>query len=85
MADCVILASGHENLMKEHKRHFAKCDNLSYADQARSLTAQINTLSRSIMAHIRKASQGNRDPHAARLKCIAQVARLEAPHGQEAK
>jgi len=46
--------------MKEHKKHTKTFEELSYAEQAKSISAQIRSLEKAINANIRKAKNENK-------------------------
>jgi hypothetical protein len=58
---------------KDDTRTFAE---LSFSEQSKSISAQILRLQASITAHIRRASEENRDINRTRLVCIGQINRL---------
>jgi hypothetical protein len=59
---------------KEHKQHTKIFEELDYAEQAKSISAQINVLEKSITANIRRAEVEQRKiPSTSRIK---QVERL---------
>jgi len=60
--------------MKEHKQHTKTFEELDYADQAKSISAQIRSLEMAIKANIRKAKDENKPPPTE--KRIEQVERL---------
>mgnify|MGYP007050243811 CR=1 FL=1 len=63
--------------MKEHKLHTKTFEELSYDEQAKSITATINNLSNAIRAHVRRASSSNgKNPNETLLKCIGQCSRM---------
>jgi hypothetical protein len=59
-----------------HKNDTQTFDGLTFPGQAKSINAQLSTLTRAIRAHIRKARERGRDHEQTRAKCIAQVNRL---------
>ncbi|MHC1737976.1 MAG: hypothetical protein AB9882_08220 [Ignavibacteriaceae bacterium] len=62
--------------MKEHKDHTKTFEELTYNEQAKSITAQINVIVAAIRAHMRRAqTEENRDFQQTRLKCIGQLMR----------
>lgn len=60
--------------MPAHKGDTKKFDELSFAEQAKTITAEINNLQAAISHHI---AHSPRQP-ATKAKCLAQVARLLA-------
>lgn len=46
---------------KAHKRNTENFDELTYAEQSSSITAQINNLSRQIKAHVRRAKKDGKE------------------------
>lgn len=60
---------------KEHKRHTKTFPELTFNEQAKSITAMSNNLSDAIKAHVRKSIKENRDPNKILLKCIGQLSR----------
>ena len=61
--------------MNEHKKKKKTFEELTYNEQAKSITAQINVIVAAIRAHMRRAQTENRDTHQTRLKCIGQLMR----------
>jgi hypothetical protein len=65
--------------MKEHKFHTKTFEELSYAEQEKSITATINNLSNAIRAHVRRAfTKAEKSPNEVLLKCIGQCSRMVA-------
>ena len=64
---------GRNKVHKGGERIFGK---LTFAEQARSITAMINNLQRSVRAHVRKARAEGRDAEAVFQKCVDQINRL---------
>ncbi len=62
--------------MNAHRDHKEDFRNLTYAEQAKSISAQIANLSKSIRAHIRQAKLEGRNMDTVRQKCVGQVQRL---------
>ena len=62
----------------EHKNHTKTFDELDYAEQAKSITAQINVLEKAILAHVREAHKKKVDSNrqTTLLKCIGQASRM---------
>ena len=55
-----------------HKDHTKQFGELSFAEQAKSITATINNLSKAINRHVQDAE----DPEETKKKCVKQVHRL---------
>ena len=55
-----------------HKRDTAQFKDLSFAEQAKSISATLNNLQAAIRHHIRKSQ----DSQKTRAKCLGQVLRL---------
>lgn len=60
--------------MKEHKDHTRTFSELTFQEQAKSITATINNLQRAINYHIRNSSSSRRNQ--TRNKCLKQINRL---------
>ena len=60
--------------MKEHKNHTRDFSELTFQEQAKSITATINNLQRAINYHIRNAGPNKRN--STRIKCLRQINRL---------
>jgi len=60
----------------KHGKNFKTFDELSFEDQARSISGQISVLNKAINAHLRKANEKQKDQNEILLKCIGQLARL---------
>ena len=63
-------------MVERHKNDTRTFEGLTFQEQARSINAQLSTLTRAVRAHVRRARQHGRDHEEARAKCIAQVNRL---------
>lgn len=61
---------------RRHQGDTKTFDELTYAEQAKSINAQIVEIQRSIAAHLRRAGTEGRDVQSARRKCINQLRRL---------
>lgn len=61
---------------KGHCRGTRTFEELSFSDQAKSLNAQLSTLTRAVRAHVRRANDEGRDHEKTRSKCVAQINRL---------
>ncbi len=61
---------------KRHKDDTATFEELTFAEQAKSITAQLNTVQRAVRAHIRRAGAEGKDRAAVLAKCRDQVQRL---------
>ena len=61
---------------KRHKRDTRTFAELTFAEQAKSISAQISRLGRSVRAHLRGAARDGRDVEMVRLKCIRQAGRM---------
>ncbi len=61
---------------RRHKNDTKTFEELSYAEQAKSISAQLVVLQRSIRAHTRRSEEENRNSEETMLKCIGQVARM---------
>ena len=59
-----------------HKNDTQTFEGLSYAEQAKSISAQLVVLQRAVRAHTRRAEEEGRDPEETMLKCIGQVSRM---------
>ncbi len=61
-----------------HKLDTKTFDELDYAEQAKSITAQINVLERAILNHIRNSlmKKTNSNSQSTILKCIGQLSRM---------
>jgi hypothetical protein len=57
-----------------HKNNTTTFEELDYAEQAKSITAQVHSLEMAIKANIRRAVEENREPPA--IKRVEQVERL---------
>ena len=55
---------------KDHTKHFKE---LTYAEQAKSITASINNLSKSIKHHIKYCKKHAKDPAVVKQKCLKQL------------
>lgn len=62
--------------MSTHKNNTKDFDELSYAEQARSITAQINNLENAIQHHHTHAPTYSKDQAEVKTKCVGQVERL---------
>ena len=62
--------------MKAHKDHTRDFEDLTYAEQAKSINAEMAYLPKAVRAHLRKAQNEARDTNAVRQKCLNQVQRL---------
>jgi hypothetical protein len=51
-------------------------ENLSFSDQAKSLSGQIRTIEKAIRAHLRKANSESKNIIKTRSVCIGQLERL---------
>ena len=73
-----IFASGKDMTMAtpRHKNDTKTFEELSYAEQAKSISAQLNVLQKAIRAHTRRAEEEGKRPEETMLTCIAQVARM---------
>jgi len=60
--------------MKEHKNHTKTFSELTFQEQAKSITATINNLQRAVNYHIRNSSSHRRNQ--TRIKCLKQINRL---------
>ena len=59
-----------------HKSDTKTFEGLSFSGQAKSISAQITVLQRSIRAHVRRAEKEKRTATKTLLKCIGQVSRM---------
>ncbi|MCK5133130.1 MAG: hypothetical protein KAR40_13370 [Candidatus Sabulitectum sp.] len=59
-----------------HKGDTKTFDELSYSEQAKSITAQINVIQSAVSAHIRRAKEENREIEKTKIKCVSQLSRL---------
>lgn len=59
-----------------HQNRTKTFEQLTFAEQAKSINAQIVVLQRSIRAHVRRAQIENRPSLSVRAKCEAQISRL---------
>ncbi len=59
-----------------HKNDTLTFEELSYAEQAKSISAQLVVLQRAIRVHARRAAEEDRNPEQTMLKCVGQVSRL---------
>lgn len=62
--------------MKAHKDHTRDFEDLTYAEQAKSINAEMAYLPKAVRAHLRKAQNKERDTNAVKQKCINQVQRM---------
>lgn len=60
---------------KRHKQDTATFQELDYAGQAKSITAQINLLVKSINAHIGRAQEEGRNADEMKIRVIMQIIR----------
>jgi predicted RNA-binding protein associated with RNAse of E/G family len=67
---------------RRHKTDTRTFDELTLAGQAKSISAQLATLTRAVRAHVRRAARDGKDPEKTRRKCLAQVNRLAERIGQ---
>jgi len=51
-------------------------ENLSFSNQAKSINGQIRTIEKSILAHLRKAGNENRNTEETRKVCVDQLERM---------
>ncbi len=63
-------------MAERHKNDTRTFEGLTFQGQAKSINAQLSTLTRAVRAHVRRARQEGRDHEQTRAKCIAQVSRL---------
>ena len=61
---------------RRHKSDTRTFQELNYAEQAKSISAQLVVLQRAIRAHARRAEEEDRHPEQTMLKCVGQVSRL---------
>lgn len=61
---------------RRHRSDTATFEELSFSDQAKSISAQILCLQKSIIAHLRRGAEENRNFQEIKLCCISQLARL---------
>lgn len=62
---------------RRHRGDTRTFEELDFAEQAKSISAQIVVLQRAIRAHARRTGmESNRDADQTMLKCIGQVSRL---------
>jgi len=61
-----------------HQNRTKTFEQLTFAEQAKSINAQVVTLQRSIRAHIRRANAEQRPIGITQQKCHAQIQRLLA-------
>lgn len=61
---------------RRHKSDTRTFEELSYTEQAKSISAQLLVLQRAIHAHARRAEEEGRNPGETMLKCIGQVSRM---------
>ncbi len=61
---------------RRHKDDTKTFDELTFAEQAKSINAQIVELQRSIGAHLRRAESEGRDVGRVHDKCLSQLGRL---------
>jgi len=59
-----------------HQNRTKTFEELTFAEQAKSINAQIVVLQRSIRAHVRRAMKEQRPKQITEAKCRAQVQRL---------
>ena len=62
--------------MPAHKGETRKFDELTFSEQAKSITAMINNLSRAIRSHVRSAE----NPGETKKKCVLQIYRFLGRH-----
>jgi hypothetical protein len=62
--------------MKSHQNNSKTFEELTYAEQAKSISAQILSLERAIIAHKRRAAAENRNVTETHTKLVEQVERL---------
>ncbi len=62
--------------MKAHKDHTKDFEDMTYAEQAKSINAEMAYLPKAVRAHIRKAQNETRNTNTVKQKCINQVRRL---------
>lgn len=62
--------------MKAHKGHTKDFKDLTYAEQAKSISAGMMYLRKAVEAHIRKAKSEERDTNNVQQKCVEQIRRL---------
>jgi hypothetical protein len=60
-------------MARRHKRDSARIDELTFAEQAKSITAEINNLQAAIHRHIANSP----NPQVTTQKCLAQVDRFQ--------
>jgi len=63
-------------MTERHRNDTRTFDGLTFQEQAKSLNAQLSTLTRAVRAHVRRARKEGRDHEQTRAKCVAQVNRL---------
>ncbi len=62
--------------MKAHQGHTKDFEELTYAEQAKSINAYMAFLGRAVNAHLRKAEHEGRDTNTVREKCVRQAKSL---------
>jgi hypothetical protein len=62
--------------MKAHKDHTRDFEELTFAEQAKSINAEMAYLPKAVRAHLRKAQTEGRNRNVVRQKCVNQVQRL---------
>ena len=77
-ARLTIVIRGKDIIMakQRHKSDTKTFEELSYAEQAKSISAQLIAIQRSIRAHMRRAEEESRGSEKTMLKCIGQVIRM---------
>ena len=61
---------------RRHQGDTKTFEELTFAEQAKSINISVVGLQRSVAAHLRRATQEGRDPRDVRLKCVNQIQRL---------
>jgi hypothetical protein len=62
--------------VKAHKNHTKDFEDLTYAEQARSINATMAYLTKAIKAHLKKAENVRRTKEVVKQKCMKQAERL---------
>ena len=61
---------------RRHKEDTRTFEELTFAEQAKSIQGQLMVLQRAIRAHVRRAEEEGREPDEVRITCLGQIARL---------
>ena len=61
---------------RRHKEDTRTFEELTFAEQAKSIQGQIMVLQRAIRAHVRRAEEEGREPDKVRITCLGQISRL---------